>query len=182
MCWKLYASNSALYTIILSLMDANAQETLPQAEAIRFCFRFKPQDIPGIPGARSITSANAFMEANFQRKFDWEKDYVYTPAGSDEITRNLYMFLDVNKHASSTFKSLRCYIVTQRSSMYYSTFLYRIYSSLYVNRVFKKTEFHSVGNFSSMFPWGGRKMRKLEKPTIHPICAEAQGVGQSMVD
>jgi hypothetical protein len=163
-------------------MDADAQETLPQAEAIRFCFRFRPQDIPGIPGARSITIANAFMEANFQREFDWEKDYVYTPAGIDEVTRKLYMFLDVNKHANSTFKSLHCYTVAQGSSMYYSIPLYSIYPSLHINRIFKKTEFHSVGNFSRMFPWGGRKMRKLEKPTVHPIHAEAQGVGQSIVD
>jgi hypothetical protein len=163
-------------------MNADAQETLPQAEAIRFCFRFRPQDIPGIPGARSITIANAFMETNFQRKFDWEKDYVYTPAGIDEVTRKLYMFLDVNKHANSTFNSLRCYTVAQGSSMYYSIPLYSIYSSLHVNRIFKKTEFNSVGNFAKMLPWGGRKMRKLERPTIHPVCAEAQGVGQSMVD
>jgi hypothetical protein len=99
-------------------MDANAQETLPKAEAIRFCFRFRPQDIPGEPGARSITVANAFMEVNFQRRFDWEKDYVYTPADIDKTTRKLFMFLDVNKHASPTPKTLSCYTVARGSPMY----------------------------------------------------------------
>lgn len=99
-------------------MNADTQETLPQAEAIRLCFRFKPQDIPGIPGARSITVANAFMEANFHREFDWEKDYVYTPADIDQTTRKLFMFLDVNKDASPTFQTLRCYTVAKGSPMY----------------------------------------------------------------
>ena len=99
-------------------MDPHTQETLPKAEAIRLCFRFKPQDIPGEPGARSITVADAFMEVNFQRKFDWEKDYVYTPAGIDETTKKLFMFLDVNKHANSTFQTLRCYNVAKGSPMY----------------------------------------------------------------
>jgi len=41
--------------------------------------------------------ADAFMEVNFQRKFDWEKDHVYTPAGIDEVKdegRRKFMFLE----------------------------------------------------------------------------------------
>lgn len=100
-------------------MDAQTEQTLPQEKPVRFCFRFRPQDIPGEPGARSITVANAFMQQNFKRKFDWEKDHIYTPAGIDEegIRRKLFMFLDVNKHASYTSQSPRCYRV-EGSPMY----------------------------------------------------------------
>ena len=100
-------------------MDAQVEQTLPQEEPIRFCFRFRPQDIPGEPGARSITVADAFMQQNFKRKFDWEKDHIYTPAGIDEeeISRKLFMFLDVNKHARCTSHSPRCYRV-EGSPMY----------------------------------------------------------------
>jgi hypothetical protein len=102
-------------------MDAQTQQILPQEEAIRLCFRFIPQDIPGEPGARSITIADAFMQQNFKRKFDWEKDHVYTPAGIDEVDgrrRKLFMFLDVNKHANPTFQTLLCYQVEKGSPMY----------------------------------------------------------------
>ncbi|KAK3215892.1 hypothetical protein GRF29_8g1404092 [Pseudopithomyces chartarum] len=58
--------------------DAQAEQTLPQEEPVRFCFRFRPQIIPGEPGARSITVADAFMQQKFKRKFDWEKDHIYT--------------------------------------------------------------------------------------------------------
>jgi len=101
-------------------MDAQTQET-PEVEAVRLCFRFKPRDIPGQPGARSLTVADAFMEVNFQRKFDWEKDHVYTPAGIDEVKdegRRKFMFLDVNKHAHPTFLTLLCYDVAKGSPMY----------------------------------------------------------------
>jgi hypothetical protein len=59
--------------------------------------------------------------------------------------------------------------------------LQHIYT-LICDRIFKKTEFNSVRVFSRMFPWGGRKIRKQEEPTVQPVCAEAQGVGQSIVD
>jgi hypothetical protein len=100
-------------------MEAQSQQQLPQKEGIRFCFRFKPQDILGEPGARSLTVANAFMQQNFQRNFDWDQDYVYTPAGIDEdgLRRKLFMFLDVNKHANRTFQNLICYTVTKGSPM-----------------------------------------------------------------
>ncbi|KAF1993394.1 hypothetical protein P154DRAFT_477630 [Amniculicola lignicola CBS 123094] len=127
-------------------MDAQAQQILSQGEAVRLCFRFKPQDIPGIPGARSITVANAFMQLNFKRNFDWDKDYVYTPAGIDEVKdgtrRKLYMFLDVNKHANPTFQTLLCYQVAKGSPM-----------------TFEETKFNGVRNYSDMFPWGGRDTR-----------------------
>jgi hypothetical protein len=104
-------------------MDAQEQQTLPQEEAIRLCIRFKPQDILGEPCARSLTIANAFMQQNFERKFDWGKDHIYTPAGIDNVEdettrRKLFMFLDVNKHANSTFQTLLCYQVSRGSPMY----------------------------------------------------------------
>jgi hypothetical protein len=100
------------------------QQTLPhEEEGVRLCFRFNPQDILGNPGARSITIADTFMQLKFQRKFDWEKDYVYTPAGidagsvEDGAGRKLYMFLDVNKHATPPFRSLLCYQINKGSPM-----------------------------------------------------------------
>ncbi|OCL04246.1 hypothetical protein AOQ84DRAFT_301254, partial [Glonium stellatum] len=87
-------------------MDAQTQQPLPQEEAIRLYFRFSPQDILGEPSARSITVTDAFMQLNFNRKFDWEKDYVYTPAGignKDGIRRKLFIFLDVNKYVNPIY-------------------------------------------------------------------------------
>jgi hypothetical protein len=64
------------------------------------------------------------MEPNLGRKFDWNTNYVYTPAGIDEVEeveevseRRLLMFLDVNKHTNPTFTSLRCVQVARGDSM-----------------------------------------------------------------
>ncbi|CAI6334357.1 unnamed protein product [Periconia digitata] len=127
-------------------MDAHTKQTPLQEKPGRFCFRFKPQDIPGEPGARSITVADAFMQQNYERKFDWEKDYVYTPAGIDdeEINRKLFMFLDVNKNAGHACHSPRCYRV-EGSPM-----------------TFTETKFNGASHYSLMFPWGGRDRTPLE--------------------
>jgi hypothetical protein len=86
---------------------------------MRICFRSRPRNIPGEAGARSITVANAFVEATFQRKFDRAEDYVYTRADIDRgVTRKLFMFLDVNKHAHPTFQTLRCYRIVEGRPMY----------------------------------------------------------------
>lgn len=109
-------------------MDAQTQEILPQGEAIRCFLRFRPQDIPGEPGARSITIADAFMQQNFNRKFDWEKDHVYTPAGIDEATdrakRPLFLILDVNKRVNTKPQSQLCYRIARGNSMYGVSFYY----------------------------------------------------------
>jgi hypothetical protein len=104
-------------------MATQNQKTFPRGEAIRFCFSFKAQDIPGEPGARSITAANAFMQQFFERDFNWQTDYVYTPAGIDEVEEGKrgipFMLLDVNKHANSTFQSLHCFgIIKCNKAMY----------------------------------------------------------------
>ncbi|KAF2438693.1 hypothetical protein P171DRAFT_436627 [Karstenula rhodostoma CBS 690.94] len=127
-------------------MDAQARQALPRESAIRLCLRFKARDIPGDPCARSLTVADAFMQQKFERKFDWERDYIYTPAGIDDVedgTRmKLFMFLDVNKHANSKYETLLCYQVGKGDSM-----------------TFTETKFNGVRDFSDMFPWGGRDMR-----------------------
>jgi hypothetical protein len=104
-------------------MAAQNQKTFRRDEAIRFCFNFKAQDIPGEPGARSITAANAFMQQHFERDFSWQTDYVYTPAGIDDVEEGKkgipFMFLDVNKHANPTFQSLHCFkIIKCGKAMY----------------------------------------------------------------
>ena len=104
-------------------MATQNQKTFRREEAIRFCFNFKAQDIPGEPGARSITAANAFMQQHFERDFSWQTDYVYTPAGIDDVDEGKkgipFMFLDVNKHANPTFQSLHCFkIIKCGKAMY----------------------------------------------------------------
>jgi hypothetical protein len=93
-------------------MDAYTETTSLHDSPIRICFSFKAQDIPGEPCARPITLANAFMEPTYGRKFDWDRDHVYTPAGIDDVgesqKRRLFMFLDINKHVSPSPISLRC--------------------------------------------------------------------------
>jgi hypothetical protein len=90
-------------------MDAQSQEVLQPEEAIRCFFHFRPQEIPGEPGARSISIADAFMLQHFNRRFDWERDHVYTPAGIDDTTdrakRPLFVILDINKRSNSNFQS-----------------------------------------------------------------------------
>ena len=102
-------------------MDTQVQELPPKEEAIRLCFRFKPQDISGEPCARSIAVADAFIQLKYKRDFDWEKDYMYTPSGIDSVgdaRRKLFMFLDINKHAHPTFQALLCYQITKGDPMY----------------------------------------------------------------
>ncbi len=69
-----------------------------------------------------MTVADAFMQLNVEREFEWEKDYVYTPAGTDEVKdgaeRKLFIFLDVDKHANPTFQALLCYQVAKGSPLY----------------------------------------------------------------
>lgn len=165
-------------------MDAQVQQTLPQEDGIRLCFRFIPQDILGEPGARPITVADAFMQQNFERKFDWEKDHIYTPAGIDEVDgrkRKLFMFLDVNKHANPTFQTLRCYQVAEGSPMYGVPSLVCMLANI-LNRTFEETRFNGVRNFSNIFPWGGRDTRQLERNTVHPVSPEVQGMDQQVID
>lgn len=99
-------------------MDAYTGRTPPRDDSIRICFSFKAQDIPGEPCARPITLANAFMEPTYGRKFDWDRDHFYTPAGIDEVgdspKRSLYMFLDISKHVNSSSISLRCVKVVKK--------------------------------------------------------------------
>ncbi|KAH9870928.1 hypothetical protein J1614_006500, partial [Plenodomus biglobosus] len=103
----------------------------------------KPQYIPGEPGARPITIANAFMQLTFHRDFNWDRDYVYTPAGIDDIgpvaRRNLFLFLDVDVHANATYNTLLCYQIVPGNSI-----------------KFNETKFNGVLTYSDMFPWGGR--------------------------
>lgn len=143
-------------------MDTQPPETLPQDEAVRLCFRFKPQNIPGEPGARSITVADAFIQLKFQRKFDWDKDYVYTPAAIDEvgITRYIYMFLDVNKHVHSTFQTLHCYKI-EGCSMYDILSAAYMRANIYAGRS-RGLNLLGHANFQTIFHGaGGRSKRKL---------------------
>jgi hypothetical protein len=85
---------------------------------VRICFGFKARDIPGEPCARPLTLANAFMEPNHERRFDWNKDHFYLPADIENIIdrpqRRLYMFLDINKHIKPSPIPLRCVKVTKK--------------------------------------------------------------------
>jgi hypothetical protein len=42
--------------------------------AIRFYSKFRVEHIPGIPGARSLTIAKAFLQDYFHRDFPWDRD------------------------------------------------------------------------------------------------------------
>ncbi|KAH9865171.1 hypothetical protein IAQ61_009118 [Plenodomus lingam] len=124
-------------------MNACTEQTPLHDDPVRICFSFKSQDIPGEPGARPITLANAFMEPTYGRKFDWDRDHFYTPAGIDEVgdsaRRSLYMFLDINKHANPSSISLRCVKVVKKDLL-----------------TFKDTNFNGALKFSKWYPWGGR--------------------------
>lgn len=99
-------------------MNDHTQNTLSQHSPVRICFGLRAQDIPGEPCARPLTLANAFMELHYGRKFDWDMDHVYTPAGIDEVgegsKRRLYMFLDVNKQLRPSPIPLRCVKVVNK--------------------------------------------------------------------
>jgi hypothetical protein len=69
----------------------------PDAEAsIRFYFKFRVEHIPGIPGSRSLTIANAFLQIYFHRDFTWDRDFVHTPCNIDADTGRAHMLLDFN--------------------------------------------------------------------------------------
>lgn len=62
----------------------------------RYCFRVRVEQIPGPPLGRSITLANDFMLPRFNREFDWDRDYVYTPVRIDQ-TGSQWLLLDIDK-------------------------------------------------------------------------------------
>ncbi|KAL6157818.1 hypothetical protein ACJBU6_03633 [Exserohilum turcicum] len=82
------------------------------------------------------------MELHYGRKFDWDMDHVYTPAGIDEVgegsKRRLYMFLDVNKQLRPSPIPLRCVKVVNKDIL-----------------LFEDANFNGVRIFSNYYPWGG---------------------------
>ena len=88
---------------------------------VRYAFSFQVEQIPGEPGARSLTIANAFMQNRFQRDFSWQDDYVYTPANIDQQEGRAFMLLDINKGSASTVMinnlDIKCFKVIVKDSM-----------------------------------------------------------------
>ncbi|KAF1988297.1 hypothetical protein K402DRAFT_32564 [Aulographum hederae CBS 113979] len=62
----------------------------------RIAFKFHVEHIPGIPGARSLTLASAFLLQRLGREISWEWDYVHTPCNIDAESGREYVLLDVD--------------------------------------------------------------------------------------
>lgn len=71
------------------------------------------------------------------------------------------MFLDVDKHASPTFRTLLCYDIPKGSPMYNSPNTAYILADIFCRR-FTETNFNGVRNYSDEFPWGGRDTRQRD--------------------
>ena len=76
--------------------EAKSQTNIDKNEARRFGFKLQLEKIPGKPGARPITIANAFMQEHFGRDFSWTLDYCHAQANIDGNKGVGHLFLDVN--------------------------------------------------------------------------------------
>lgn len=101
-------------------MELKSQPELNTLETNRFFFTFQLQQIPGKPGARSLTIAHEFMQRNFGRDFSWEKDYVYTPTNICDESGKARVLLDMNaKLGPKPTDKIRCFKITAgNNSMY----------------------------------------------------------------
>jgi hypothetical protein len=83
----------------------------------------KPKNISSRGSHSVLLQFQSSRQQFFERDFNWQTDYVYTPAGIDEVEEGKrgipFMLLDVNKHANSTFQSLHCFrIIKCNKAMY----------------------------------------------------------------
>ncbi|EAQ93298.1 predicted protein [Chaetomium globosum CBS 148.51] len=113
---------------------------------MRICFRVRVEDVPGALPDRCVILANDFLNRNFHRDFDRERDYAHTPVN----TRNegkAWIILDVNKHVEPKPDPRTVELVTLRVK--------RVQGSLEYGTV----HYANIRSYTSLFPWGARRIR-----------------------
>ncbi|KAK1641523.1 hypothetical protein BDP81DRAFT_310146 [Colletotrichum phormii] len=123
--------------------DGKAETATTPAHPLRFCFRVKVEEIPGVPLQRSITLANDFLSQNFQRGFTWDSDYIYTPHDIADSGKK-WILLDVGKNISTSSQYDDVELEVYRVNIDDNTFNY------------EKAHYSDIRRYTSIFPWGGR--------------------------